>query len=316
MKLKHHSSITLLPLLSLIFLPSLVSSQACQRTCGNLPIKFPFGTGPGCGDPRFQQYVTCDQQKLTLTTHTGNYPITNIDYSNQVIYISDPSMSTCGCSQPSKGFGLDWDAPFSFTDDNVFTLLDCSTTSSPIFRSNSYNVDNSSAVPLCDKQGTPICSYLYSCRAISMLNLPISTCCIYTPVDLGPSFEFNLPKLQCSSYFAFYSFSGQESNPDNWKYGISLKYKFNVYNDYPNACVDCEKSSGACGYTGSYNSFICNCPNGINTTSTCFFVSSFNNGLRLLPSQTNFVGLSTGMDTGYGPAIGTNQRRARFQLPK
>ncbi|MBA0798806.1 hypothetical protein Gohar_009364 [Gossypium harknessii] len=286
MKLKHHSSITLLPLLSLIFLPSLVLSQACQRTCGNLPIKFPFGTGPGCGDPRFQQYVTCDQQKLTLTTHTGNYPITNIDYSNQVIYISDPSMSTCGCSQPSKGFGLDWDAPFSFTDDNVFTLLDCSTTSSPIFRSNSYNVDNSSAVPLCDKQGAPICSYLYSCRAISMLNLPISTCCIYTPVDLGPSFEFNLPKLQCSSYSAFYSFSGQESNPDNWKYGISLKYKFNVYNDYPNACADCEKSSGACGYTGSYNSFICNCPNGINTTSTCFFVSSFNNGLRLLPSQT------------------------------
>ncbi|KAE8686472.1 hypothetical protein F3Y22_tig00111059pilonHSYRG00006 [Hibiscus syriacus] len=66
-------------------------------------------------------------------------------------------MSTCGgCTQPSKGFGLDWDAPFSFTGDNVFTLLDCSTTTSPIFRSNSYNVDNSSAVPLCDKQGAPV----------------------------------------------------------------------------------------------------------------------------------------------------------------
>ncbi|KAL4361853.1 hypothetical protein GQ457_04G007040 [Hibiscus cannabinus] len=288
MKLKHYSFLPLLlPLISLIFLPSLVSSQACQRACGNLLMKYPFGTGIGCGDPRFQQYVTCDQQTLSLTTHTGSYPITNIDYSNQVIYISDPSMSTCGgCSQPSKGFGLDWDAPFSFTDDNVFTLLDCSTTSSPIFRSNSYNVDNSSAVPLCDKQGAPICSYLYSCRAISMLNLPISTCCVYTPVDLGPSFEFNLQKLQCSSYSAFYSFSGQESNPDNWKYGISLKYKFNVNNDYPKSCADCEKSGGVCGYTGIYNSFICNCLNGVNTTSTCYFVSSFNNGLRLLPLQT------------------------------
>ncbi|KAK8529501.1 hypothetical protein V6N13_102415 [Hibiscus sabdariffa] len=150
MKLKHYCFLALLlPLISLIFLPSLVSSQACQRACGNLLMKYPFGTGIGCGDPRFQQYVTCDQQTLSLTTHTGSYPIINIDYSNQVIYISDPSMSTCGgCSQPSKGFGLDWDAPFSFTDDNVFTLLDCSTTSSPIFRSNSYNVDNSSAVPV------------------------------------------------------------------------------------------------------------------------------------------------------------------------
>ncbi|KAK8655368.1 hypothetical protein V6N13_107948 [Hibiscus sabdariffa] len=115
MKLKHYTFFTLFPLVSLIFLPSLVSSQACQRTCGNR-------SGLGCGDPRFQQYATCDQQTLSLTTHTGSYPITSMDYRNQVIYISDPLMSTCGCSQPSKGFGLDWDASFSFTDDNAQPL--------------------------------------------------------------------------------------------------------------------------------------------------------------------------------------------------
>lgn len=277
------SSSSLFTAIFLSLLPSLISSQACQRSCGSVPIKYPFGTGIGCGDPRFQQYVTCNDQKLTLTTHTGSYPVTDIDYNSQVIYLSDPSMSTCSCKQDSKGFGLDWQAPFSFKDDNIFALLDCSVDSSPIFKSNTYN-DVNSTVPLCDRQGAPICSFLYSCKAISMLNLPISTCCVYTPVDLGPAFEMDLGKLKCNSYAGFYSFNGQETNPDNWKYGISLKYKFNVYDDYPSWCASCEKTNGACGYGGAYNSFLCNCPNGINTTRDCFF--GYSSGLRSLPWQT------------------------------
>ncbi|GAV88072.1 GUB_WAK_bind domain-containing protein/WAK_assoc domain-containing protein [Cephalotus follicularis] len=280
MKLDH--SLSLFSFIYLVILP-LISAQACQRTCGKLPINYPFGTGPFCGDPRFQQYVSCNQDKLTLTTQTGRYPVTKIDYANQAIYISDPSMSTCACTQPSKGFGLDWDAPFSFHDDNVFTLLDCSTTASPIFRSNNFDGNNSPTVPLCDRQGTPICSFLYSCTAISMLNLPISTCCVYTPVDLGPSFELDLQKLKCSSYSGFYSFSGQEANPENGQYGITLKYKFNVFNNYPSLCANCEMSNGACGYAEVYNAFVCNCPSGLNTTTDCYFGVSWNDGKRLLP---------------------------------
>ncbi|KAF2282546.1 hypothetical protein GH714_043754 [Hevea brasiliensis] len=104
---------------------------------------------------------------------------------------------------------------------------------SPIYKTNVNSYNNSTIVPQCDRTGAPICSFLYSCQAISMLNLPISTCCVYTPVDLGPSFEMDLQKLQCNSYSGFYSFSGQEANPENWKYGIAVKYKFNVYNNYP-----------------------------------------------------------------------------------
>ncbi|XP_065864298.1 putative RING-H2 finger protein ATL21C [Euphorbia lathyris] len=261
-------------------LPSLISSQACKNTCGNTAIKYPFGTGLGCGDPRFLKYVTCTDQKLSLTTHTGTYPVTDIDYNKQVIYISDPSMSTCSCTQPSKGFGLDWDAPFSFHDDSVFTLLDCSTSSSPIYNTDSKSENNGTIVPQCDKTGAPICSFLYSCQAISMLNLPISTCCVYTPVDLGPAFEMDLQKLECSSYSGFYSFNGQEANPENWKYGIAVKYKFNVYNDYPSSCGDCERSNGVCGYGGAYNSFVCNCPTAFNTTSDCFFGYSHGSTLQ------------------------------------
>lgn len=92
-----------------------MSSLACQRSCGKIPIKCPFGSGPGCGDPRFQQFVTCNDQKHTLTIHTGCYRITNIDYMNQVIYLTDPSTSTRACTEPStKALALTGTLPSVF----------------------------------------------------------------------------------------------------------------------------------------------------------------------------------------------------------
>ncbi|KAI4314241.1 hypothetical protein L6164_027170 [Bauhinia variegata] len=273
MQLNHHS----VPLLSLFLflLPCLISSQTCQRICGKQILKYPFGSDPGCGDPRFQPHVSCSQQRVTFTTHTGSYPVTSIDYANQIIYISDPTMSTCSCTVPSKGFGLNWAAPFTFHDSTIFALLDCSMNSSSIYKANGYE-DGSNSKLLCD-QGTPICSLLYSCRPISIINLPISTCCVYTPVNLGPSFEMDLQKLQCPSYSGFYNFNPQQSNPEKWNYGIALKYKFSVTNDYPSNCAACEKSNGVCGYNQAFSSFICNCPNGID----CFFTSTYNNGFKI-----------------------------------
>ncbi|XP_026435019.1 uncharacterized protein LOC113332725 [Papaver somniferum] len=292
-------SISLILPISLIFitfLPLLITSQTCEKLCGDQKLRYPFGSAQGCGDPRFQKFIKCDraQQKLMLNTHTGTYPITTIDYDNLIIYIQDPSMSTCSSSQPSKGFGLDWDAPFTFLDSNVFALLDCSTASSPLYTSrsslNGKGTNSTSAsgniVPLCDTEGAPICSLLYSCPTISRLNLPISTCCVYTPLDLGPAYEMDLRKLECSSYASIYSFNGQESNPQGWKYGIGLEYKFSVKNDFPSACSICERSNGVCGYTGTYNSFVCNCVGGANTTSDCYFSASWRNGAqKILPWQ-------------------------------
>ncbi|XP_043704133.1 uncharacterized protein LOC122654210 [Telopea speciosissima] len=281
MKLKHPSSSIrfLVYFISLLFLPSLVSSQTCKKSCGDQILRYPFGSSPGCGDPRFQNYITCDpnQHQLTLTTHTGCYSIDTIDYQNQILYVTDPTMSTCSSTQPSKGFGHDWNAPFTFHDDNIVALLDCSTTSSPLYSS------NATTVALCDNQGASVCSILCSCPDISSLNLPIFTCCVYTPTDLGPAFEMDLQKLQCTSYTAIYSFNGQESNPERWKYGVALKYRFNVKNEYPSDCNNCEKSNGVCGYTGAYNSFICSCISGINTTTDCYFAASLSDDLRLIP---------------------------------
>lgn len=137
---------------------------------------------------------------------------------------------------------------------------------------------------MCDSEGGSVCSLLYSCEAISKLSLPIETCCVYTPVDLGPSFEMDLRKLNCASYSAVYGFNGQESNPTGWKYGIAIKYKFNYDNEYPTLCGACEKSGGVCGYeTGSEKAFACNCADGLNTTTDCFYGGTWSFSSRLLP---------------------------------
>ncbi|CAI9092759.1 OLC1v1028085C1 [Oldenlandia corymbosa var. corymbosa] len=275
----------------IICLAPSVKPQTCQKNCGSVPVKYPFGTGPGCGDIRFQSYVTCNnQQQLTFSTHSGCYPITSIDYNKQIMFISDPSMSTCFCSQPSKGFSLDWNAPFSFHDDTVFALLDCSSSSSPIYKS-MVDANVSNHFPLCDAQGADVCKTLYSCQAISSrVNVvPGSSCCVYTPVDLGPSFEMDLEKLQCSSYSGLYGFNGQEFNPGAWSYGVAIKYKFSFDNDYPEMCAHCEKSNGICGYSGPYNSYVCYCPNGVNTSSDCFFGSAWSISSRIFPRQTGMM---------------------------
>lgn len=137
---------------------------------------------------------------------------------------------------------------------------------------------------MCDSAGASVCSTLYSCEAISRLSLPVSTCCVYTPVDLGPSFDMDLQKLQCASYSALYGFNGQDAYPEGWKYGIALKYKFNFNNDYPVLCASCEKSNGVCGFnSGPYKSFSCNCPGGLNTTTDCFYGESWSYGSRFRP---------------------------------
>ncbi|KAG2267810.1 hypothetical protein Bca52824_062365 [Brassica carinata] len=244
----------LILLLLLPFFSRLLTSL--PKTCGQIPIKYPLGTGSGCGDPRFTRYIKCDpdQQTLTLTTHTGCYPITSVDYAKQTIYVTDSSMSTCACTRPSQGFGLDWDAPFSFHDDTVLPSLTVLLTN-PCFQ---------------------------AVKAISLINLQESTCCVYVPLDLGPSFEMDLQKLRCSSYSGFYNLGpAQESHPENWNYGIALKYKFNVFDEYPAVCGGCERSNGACGYNTQTSSFVCNCPGGINTTSDCFFL--YNSGSIVLP---------------------------------
>ncbi|KAK2966707.1 hypothetical protein RJ640_007994, partial [Escallonia rubra] len=235
----------------------------CHDTCGSVPLKFPFGSGFGCGHPAFARYIKCSSGNLQFSTGTGVYIVSSIDYSSNSLVLSDPFMSTCASMQNSGSFRLDRASPFSLAAEDMFVLLGCSTTS-PLFDQNE---------DLCDTgSGLRVCRGLYSCKGVTGIglepNAPISTCCVYyPPIALGPDYGLDLPKLQCSSYTSLYGFGGDEGDPMKWQFGISLQYN-DSYNT--ESCKNCEASGGLCGFAGLDQSFACICRNGLNTTTNCY----------------------------------------------
>ncbi|KAH8501068.1 hypothetical protein H0E87_016046 [Populus deltoides] len=234
----------------------------CHDTCGTISVKYPFGSGFGCGQPDFARYVRCNAGTLEFSTGTGIYNVSDIDYSSGTLIIRDPFMSTCSSMQNSGSFSLDRASPFTLTGENIFVLLGCST-NSPLF---------DPAEDLCAMGSrSRVCRGLYSCKGVTGIglpqNAPPSTCCVYeSPIQLA-GYTLDLPKLQCSSYTSVYSFGGSEGDPMKWKFGISLQYNDSYYS---NVCKDCETSGGLCGFTGFDQSFACVCENGKNTSTSCF----------------------------------------------
>lgn len=257
----------ILPILPLLFavslaVPPMPLNGTCQDTCGTISVKYPFGTGLGCGHPDFSRYIRCNADTLEFSTGTGIYTISSIDYPSSSLLVTDPLMSTCSSMQNSGSFSLDRASPFSLASENIFVLLGCSTTS-PLFDPRE---------DLCDTgSGSRICRGLYSCKGVNGIglpqNAPATTCCVYeSPIQLA-GYSLDLPKLQCSSYSSIYSYGGNEGDPMKWKFGISLQYNGSYYTDQ---CKYCETSGGFCGFAGFDQSFACICRNGKNTTSACF----------------------------------------------
>ncbi|XP_043705078.1 wall-associated receptor kinase-like 15 [Telopea speciosissima] len=242
----------------------------CSDTCGSIPVKYPFGTGLGCGNPDFGRYIKCKAGKLQFSTSSGAYTVSSIDYQTQTVILSDPLMSTCNSMQNSGSFRLDSSSPFNIVTEDIFVLLGCSTTS-PVFDPNEE---------LCDNTGSAsrVCKGLYSCKGVSGIglepNAPISTCCVYeAPIGLLGSSSYavlDLPKLQCSSYSCIYGFGEDEMDPKKWNYGISLQFNDSNYQTDASNCKNCEVSGGLCGFNGLDESFACVCRNGVNTTTTCY----------------------------------------------
>lgn len=249
------------PILSSSHIPPIVPT--CRDKCGNLTIKYPFGSDYGCGHPDFARYIKCTSGELRFSSGTGAYTVSSIDYTTSTLVLTDLFMSTCSSMQNSGSFKLDRASPFTLSSQDMFVLLGCSRTS-PVFDPNE---------DLCDTgSGLHLCRGLYSCEGVTGIglepNAPISSCCVYQPIiDFASGFGLDLPKLQCSSYASIYGFGGDETDPMKWDFGISLDYNDSYYTE---TCKDCEASGGFCGFAGFRQSFSCICRGGGNSTTNCY----------------------------------------------
>ena len=290
-------------LVSLIFYSIILTSAMeppCKKTCGPTPIKYPFGSGPGCGSPRFHPYVACSgpTNQLLLTTHTGTYPITSVDYSAAVVTISPPCMSNCTTMRPtSLKFGLDWAGPFQLGP-STFILLGCSFSSTSSL--------------LCDATSSAyLCPTICSCPGAAALQLPGNGgCCVYSPASLDPRDELDVAGLGCAAYSSVVAVGDEPTDPATWRYGVALKYTMGGLDGYGMApgCHGCELSGGVCGYAPPRNSFVCVCESG-NTTTDCngynwiYMSSSFKlrTGIQLIISIYSLLFLI------YTPSSATNK---------
>ncbi|XP_041005755.1 uncharacterized protein LOC121250645 [Juglans microcarpa x Juglans regia] len=247
---------------------TLAPDPVCKGTCGSVQVKYPFGTGTGCGSPRFQPYVTCksDEDQLVFTTHTGSYPITSISYTTSTLIISPSDMSTCiSMRQCSSSLGVDWASPFQLGP-STFILISCTPPTSSL---------TLKGTPICDPSYSHLCASLYTCPAVVSLGLPLfpptNSCCVYSPANLNGKGELDLRKLKCEGYASVLSLGMYPTDPSQWQYGVALKYVNGVLdnNIIDTKCNACEMSGGVCGYAPPSNSFVCICKNGYNTSMDC-----------------------------------------------
>ncbi|XP_077238985.1 uncharacterized protein LOC143880112 [Tasmannia lanceolata] len=262
-------SLFTLPLLHSIFIITLYTPTrtlaivpACKNKCGSLPLKYPLGVGFGCGSPRFYPSLSCPNDELLLTTHTGSYPISSLSYTTSTLTITPLSMSTCSSMQSSSNFGLDWNGPFQLGP-SLFILLSC--LSPPNYKTTS----------LCDPSNAHLCAALYTCPTVTSFGLPLfastNSCCVYSPASLGPKGDLDLQGLKCAGYASVLSLGDMPTDPTQWQYGVALKYSEGGIDNYnlATACNGCEMSGGVCGYAPPRNYFICVCSNGANTSTDC-----------------------------------------------
>ncbi|KAK4489033.1 hypothetical protein RD792_004826, partial [Penstemon davidsonii] len=207
---------------------------------------------------------------------SGSYRVLDIDYAYQSLVLHDPHMSTCDSiflGGRGNGFVVEpHQAPYlAPTTDNVFMLIGCSA-QSPLFQG-----FPGKHLPCRNVSGLG-CEEYYRCPAWDIID-PRRVGPVYgsgPPDCCAMGFEsiksVNLSRLDCQGYSSAYSLAPlRVSGPDEWAYGIQVKYSVSRGNE--TFCRACEATGGSCGYDVDRNVDICICGSW-NSTSNCDSVPS------------------------------------------
>ncbi|XP_008438983.3 uncharacterized protein LOC103483914 [Cucumis melo] len=251
-------SLLLLLLPPLLLSPSLTFASPCRTSCGNIPIKYPFGIDDGCGAPQFRRMFNCSNDLFFLTP-SGSYKVQSIDYDEQSMVIYDPAMSTCSILQPHHDFTMTDIQSIIIppSPDTVFALLNCSI-DSPILNHYKY---------LCFNFSGHSCDELYgSCNAFRVFHLltnSTSPPCCFTGYDTVKMMSMNI--LDCTHYTTVLNTENLKGvGALDWEYGMKLS--FSVANL---GCDRCSKSGGNCGFDTETEGLLCLCSVSSNHTRDC-----------------------------------------------
>ncbi|KAK7332347.1 hypothetical protein VNO80_29098 [Phaseolus coccineus] len=288
----------------LIFSSSLTlttsQSSVCRTSCGDIPIKYPFGIDDGCGSPYYRHIFACSSSgKLELRTPSGRYPVRNVSYADPHVVVTDPFMWSCEDGErfrPTRPFSLDSSTHFKLSPQNEYMFFNCSEDNviiqpKPIFCEHFPQHCDSS----CDS-ASYLCRHLPGCS----FALPRSTCCSYYPKATE---SLRLMLKYCTSYASVYWKNVGAPMPYDQvpEYGIRVDFDIPV----TTRCLQCQdplKGGGTCGFDTLNQSFMCLCKDG-NSTTHCKDYDIARHNRRVHVIAGTVTGFSVAGAFGIGAAV-------------